>query len=127
MFALNACGDCHGVHAATAQAFGIQEATLGVLLADVAAAPVDERMKPLLALAGKLTVTPAKVTPADAQAVLTAGWPEQALHDAVAVCAPFNMMNRLVEVVGITAGDDYFKLAAGRLAGGAYAGLRELL
>jgi uncharacterized peroxidase-related enzyme len=125
--ARNACGYCHGVHAATAQAFGVPEATLGALLADVAAAPVDERMKPLLRLAGKLTVTPAKVTPADAQAVLTAAWPEQALHDAVAVCALFNMMNRLVEGLGITAGDDYFKLAAGRLASGGHAGLKELL
>jgi uncharacterized peroxidase-related enzyme len=125
--ALNACGYCQGVHAATAQAFGVPEATLGVLLADVAAAPVDERMKPLLRLAGKLTGTPAKVTPGDAEAVLAAGWPEQALHDAVAVCALFNMMNRLVEGLGITAGDDYFNLAAERLAGGGYAGLKELL
>jgi hypothetical protein len=54
----------------------------------------------------------------DAEAVLAACWPEQALHDAVAVCAPFKTMNRLVEGLGITAGEDYFKLAAEGLAGG---------
>jgi hypothetical protein len=76
---------------------------------------------------GKLTLTPAKITPEDAEAVLAAGWQEQALHDAVAVCALFNMMNRLVDGLGITAGEDYFRMAAGRLAGAGYAGLKDLL
>jgi alkylhydroperoxidase family enzyme len=84
-------------------------------------------MKPLLRYAGKLTLTPAKITPPDAQAVLAAGWDEQALHDAVAVCALFNMMNRLVEGLGITAGEGYFRTAAGRHAGTGYAGLKDLL
>jgi hypothetical protein len=35
-----------------------------------------------------------KITPEDADAMLAAGWAEQALHDAVAVCGLFNMMNR---------------------------------
>src|SRR6266851_2941863 len=75
---LNACRYCHGVHTATAEAFGFPEGTLGALLA--------------------------------------AGWEEQALHDAVAVCGLFNLMNRLVEGLGITAGEDYFRTAAGRLS-----------
>jgi uncharacterized peroxidase-related enzyme len=124
---LNACRYCHGVHAATAQAFGIGAGTLGALLADVGAAPVAERMKPLLRYARKLTLTPAKITPADAEAVLAAGWEEQALHDAVAVCGLFNLMNRLVEGLGIIAGEDYFSVAAGRLAGAGYARLKDLL
>jgi len=124
---LNACRYCHGVHAATAQAFGIGAGTLGALLADVGAAPVAERMKPLLRYARKLTLTPAKITPADAEPVLAAGWEEQALHDAVAVCGLFNLMNRLVEGLGIIAGEDYFSVAAGRLAGAGYAGLKALL
>jgi uncharacterized peroxidase-related enzyme len=124
---LNACGYCHGVHTATAQAFGIGEETLTALLTDVSSAGVPEQMKPLLRYVGKLTRTPAKVTPADAEAVLAAGWEEQALHDAVAVCGLFNMMNRLVDGLGITAGEDYFRVAAGRLAGAGYAGLQDLL
>ncbi len=124
---LNACGYCHGVHQATAQEFGVAEGTLAALLDDVATAPVPERMKPLLRYAGKLTLTPAKVTPGDAEAVLAAGWEEQALHDAVAVCGLFNLMNRLVDGLGITAGADYFAAAASRLAETGYAGLRDLL
>src|SRR6516162_1745596 len=124
---LNACRYCHGVHKATAQAFGIPEGTLAALLDDVGTAPVAEPMKPLLRYAGKLTLTPAKMTPADAQAVLAAGWPEQALHDTVAVCGLFNLMNRLVEGLGITAGEDYFQASARRLAETGYEGLRDLL
>ena len=59
---LNACRYCHGVHAATAQAFGIGEGTLAALLADVTTAPIAERMKPLLLYVGKPTLTPAKIT-----------------------------------------------------------------
>jgi uncharacterized peroxidase-related enzyme len=124
---LNACRYCHGVHTATAQAFGVSEDMLGALLNDVTTAPVDDRLKPVLRYVGKLTLTPAKITPEDAQAVLSAGFPERALHDAVAVCGLFNMMNRLVEGLGITAGESYFLAAASRLADRGYAGLKDLL
>jgi uncharacterized peroxidase-related enzyme len=124
---LNACGYCHGVHTATAEAFGIGEGTLAALLEDVDTAPVAERMKPVLRYARKLTLTPSKMTPGDAEAVLAAGWEEQALHDAVAVCGLFNLMNRLVEGLGITAGEDYFQTSARRLTGQGYAALRDLL
>ncbi len=124
---LNACRYCHGVHAAVAEAFGIREGTLGALLDDIGAAPVTERIKPLLRYAGKLPLAPAKITPGDAEAVLAAGWAEQALHDAVAVCGLFNLMNRLVDGLGITADEDYFQASARRLADNGYAGLQDLL
>jgi len=124
---LNACRYCHGVHTVTAQAFGIPEGALDTLLDDIGTAPVTERMKPLLRYTGKLTLTPAKITPGDAEAVLAAGWEEQALHDAVAVCGLFNLMNRLVEGLGITAGEDYFRASARRLADIGYTGLADLL
>ena len=37
------------------------------------------------------------MTQADADAVFAAGWPEQALHDAIAVTARASFMQRLVE------------------------------
>jgi hypothetical protein len=116
------------VHQATAQAFGVGEGTLAALPADINTAPVPERMKPLLRYGGKLTVSPAKITPAasTAEAVLAVGWEEQALHDAVAVCGLFNLMNRLVEGLGITAGEDRFA-AARRLAAAGYTGLKDLV
>lgn len=120
---LNACDYCHGVHTATAQAFGVKEELVAALLDDVDAAPTDERMKPVLRYVRKLTQTPSRLTAADAEAVLAAGWDEQALHDAASVCGLFNLMNRLVEGLGIHADTGYFRLSAERLATQGYAGL----
>lgn len=52
---LNACGYCHGVHSAVAEAFGVGEGTLTALLDDVDSGPVDERLKPVLRYVSKLT------------------------------------------------------------------------
>jgi hypothetical protein len=49
----------------------------------------------------KLTLTPSRMTRADADAVFAAGWDERALGDAVAICALFNFYNRIVEGHGV--------------------------
>jgi alkylhydroperoxidase family enzyme len=74
-----------------------------------------------------LTLAPSRMTPADAQAVFDAGWDEQALHDAVSVCALFNLMNRLVDGLGLVADDDYAQFSARRLADIGYTGLKNLI
>ena len=124
---LNACDYCYGVHQATAERFGIDEQTLTSMLTDLPTAEVDDRIRPLLSYLGQLTRDPSKVSPADARAVLTAGWDERALHDAVSVCALFNFMNRFVNGLGITADDDYSGTSGTRLADHGYAGLKKLL
>lgn len=125
---LNSCHYCHGVHTATAEAFGIAEGLLSDLLADLDTSAVDDRMRPVLRYVRKLTLTPSGMTAGDADEVFAAGWDEQALHHAVSVCALFNLMNRLVEGLGIDAGERFFPIAAGRLSSEAgYAGLRDLL
>lgn len=98
---LNACQYCYGVHSETAKAFGIDAAVLEQLLVDVDGAPVDGRLKPVLAYARKLTLTPAKMTQADADAVFAAGWSEAELHEAVLTTCIFNFMNRLLEGHGV--------------------------
>lgn len=125
--ALNACEYCCGVHKATAELFGVPETLLAELAADMESAGIEPKWKPLLRYVQKLTRTPARMTQADADAVYAAGWDETALQDAVAVCALFNMMNRLVDGLGIKAGSDYFALSAQRLAQVGYAGLASLL
>lgn len=124
---VNACHYCHGVHEATARRFGLAAGTLERLLADVSTAPVHERIKPVLLYVRKLTTDPSRVTSDDADSVFAAGWDDRALHDAVAVCALFNFMNRLVAGLGIDADSTYFDLAAGRLHATGYAGLQPLL
>jgi uncharacterized peroxidase-related enzyme len=106
---LNACQYCSGGHAAAAEAFGIDEGFLGRLLDDVGASGVDEKLVPVLGYVKKLTLTPARMTQADADAVYAAGWDEKALHDAIAVCCMFNFMNRLVDGHGVEANPEVFK------------------
>lgn len=98
---LNACNFCHGAHVLAAKAYGVDEQLFAELIADPQSSSVDPRLKPILAYVGKLTRTPDRVSPSDAQAVYDAGWDEQALFDAVSVCALFNMMNRIVLGAGI--------------------------
>lgn len=124
---LNACHYCVGVHGATAAAFGVPADLVEKLVANVDSAPVEDRMKPLLRYVAKLTATPSRMAPADAQAVFDAGWSERALHDAVSVCALFSFMNRLVDGLGIDASEGYFQLASTRLSQTGYASLMKLL
>lgn len=123
----NGCGYCHGVHTATAEAFGVPPGLLEALLTDLDNAPVDDGMRVLLAYVGKLTTDPARITEADAEKVFAAGWDERALHDAVLVCALFNFMNRMVNGLGITADQAYYTLSGNRLHDVGYAGLNDLI
>lgn len=102
---LNACDFCYGAHSIIAESFGIEPALLEGLMNGIEDAPVDAELKPLLAYVKKLTQHPSKLTDADAQAVYDAGWSEQALHDAITVCALFNFMNRIVEGHGVVTND----------------------
>jgi uncharacterized peroxidase-related enzyme len=124
---LNGCDYCHGIHTVTAEAFGVPEGLLAAAVADLDSAPVDERLRPVLAYVGKLTRTPSRMTDADAEAVFAAGWDERALHDAVLVCALFNFMNRMVEGIGLRADEKYAGLSGERLKDAGYEGLAQLL
>ncbi len=98
---LNACTYCHGAHRVAAEVFGVDVAVFDALMTDPETSPVEDRLKPILAYVRKLTLTPSRIVEADAEAVYAAGWQEQALFDAVSVCALFNFMNRIVEGSGI--------------------------
>jgi uncharacterized peroxidase-related enzyme len=125
--ALNACQYCYGVHSETAKAFGIEADLLGVLIADPATAPVDAKLKPVLAYAQKLTLSPARMTQTDADAVFAAGWSEEAFHDAVLTVCLFNFMNRLVEGHGVKGSAEVYVLRGKALRDEGYAPLLEAL
>jgi len=102
---LNSCNYCAGSHGEAAKAFGVPEKTIAMLTEDSDAAPVDEKLRPILKFVEKLTRTPARMTSADAEAVFAAGWDEEALFSAILVCCVFNFMNRLVEGCGLAASE----------------------
>ena len=83
---VNACRYCHGAHASVAKLFGVPEVLIRDLVADVQTAPVEEKLRPVFAYLSKLTLTPTRMTQADAEAVYAAGWDERALYDAVLIC-----------------------------------------
>ena len=63
-------------------------------------APIDERLRATLAFIEKLTLRPAELEPADADAVLATGVSRDALVDAIHVAALFNMIVRLADSIG---------------------------
>jgi uncharacterized peroxidase-related enzyme len=124
---LNNCNYCRAVHSQTAVALGISSNLTSKLHFDPHDRDVDARMRPVLAFVRRLTLSPGKITAADVEAIFAAGWNDRALYDATAICALFNLMNRLVNGFGIEASDAYTKMAAQRLAQNGYARLLEFL
>lgn len=117
---LNSCRYCYGVHSLVAEQFGVNQQLLGELLEDIDRAPVDARLRPILRYVRKLTETPSRMTEADAAAVYAAEWDDEALLHAVAVCAYFNNMNRLVEGCGIIGSADVYASGAQQLTAHGY-------
>ncbi|MBT7952894.1 MAG: peroxidase-related enzyme [Gammaproteobacteria bacterium] len=119
---LNACPLCYGVHKIVAESFGISDDLIEKLVEDIDSAKVSDNMKPLLHFVKKLTFEPAKMVQADAEAVFSAGWSEQVLHDAINICCMFNFMNRIVMGHGGEQGDigKHFKQLADGLVDGGY-------
>lgn len=109
---LNSCRFCFGVHSRVAEGFGIDAKVFAILIENADAASVAERLRPVLRYVRKLTEHPTRMTPHDAAAVYDAGWDDTALVHAIAVCAYFNMMNRLVEGAGIVGDAEAYGRAA---------------
>ncbi len=114
--AINDCTYCHTSHKYTAAEFGVDEALWGAILADLDTAPIDDRLRAILAYVRKLTLAPATMTEADVHAVFAAGVSEEALFDAICVCAFNNLMNRVVDATGLVGTDDEHRESGRRLS-----------
>ncbi|QIB64964.1 carboxymuconolactone decarboxylase family protein [Kineobactrum salinum] len=106
---LNACKFCVGAHQAMAEAYGVDPEKLEALLASDKYEMVEPKLRPVLALAKKLTQSPATVYERDIDAVIDAGWSERAAHDAVCCIATINFLNRLTDGHGVKGSSEYFK------------------
>ncbi|CAN5256927.1 carboxymuconolactone decarboxylase family protein [soil metagenome] len=124
---LNHCRYCYAVHTATAERLGVAPGILERVIEDIDVAPIPEQMKPVLSLARKLTHDPGGARQSDADAILAAGWTETAIYHTVAVTALFNLMNRLVEGLGIELDPAYVPVSAERLADRGYLPLIAML
>ena len=118
---LNDCSYCRDVHSQIAIALGIDRSATTHLYSGSAFQQVEQRMQPVLAFARKLSLSPGKMTVADANEVFAAGWDDRALFGVASVCGLFNHINRLVCGLGIDASEADKKAEAQRLAEGGYA------
>ena len=85
------------------------------MLADHETAPVEEPLRATLRFLRKVTLTPGEVAPEDAEAVRTAGAPDEAIADALYVCFYFNLIDRIADSLGFDVPSDA-ELRAGAAA-----------
>jgi alkylhydroperoxidase family enzyme len=83
-------------------------------------APVSPRIAATLGFIEKLTLRPDEITRAAADAARAAGVSEEALVDAIHVCALFSMIVRLADSLGwdVPPFESFFERADAMLAGG---------
>jgi len=98
---VNACHYCYNSHKAVAATYGVDPTLLECLLSDIDSAPCDEAMRPIFRYVKKLTSTPSRIVKSDIDAILHAGWGEDAVVHAALICAFNNFMNRLVDGLGV--------------------------
>jgi uncharacterized peroxidase-related enzyme len=94
----NSCDFCIGAHGAVAAKI-LQRPAVDAAIADFRAAPISEGLKETLAFLETMTLRPMELTVEDAKAVLRSGVSQEALTDAIAVAAIFNIVTRYAETL----------------------------
>jgi uncharacterized peroxidase-related enzyme len=111
----NACDFCVGAHGAVAAKI-LPRPAVDAALADFRAAPISEGLKETLAFLQTMTLRPMQLTVEDARAVLRSGVSRQALTDAIAVAAIFNIVTRYADALDFAMPQpDEFERAANML------------
>ena len=100
---LNGCSYCYTRHSTKLERAGVPKAVMEALLRDIDSAPVEEKLKPVLKLCKTLTLQPSRVTQAEVDAVLAAGWGEKAYYVIVSICAQSNYITRITSAHGLGA------------------------
>ena len=70
------------------------------MLQDYTTAPISEAEKALFKFVTKVNRTSNQITRADVDEARRAGWSDEALYDAISVCALFNFYNRWIDATG---------------------------
>jgi uncharacterized peroxidase-related enzyme len=115
---LNDCDFCawsHGAFAAHQLEDGPE--VVAAVHEDTDSAPVSEKMKALLRIAGKVQVSGLEVTADDVAVARAAGADDMEIHDTVLIAAAFCMFNRYVDGLRVVTPEDP----------GAYAAMAEMI
>lgn len=112
---------CERSHAAVTGELAGDAAIPDQVLADPDSAPVSDAERALFRFAARVTADPSATRQADVDALLAAGWSEEAVFDAISVCALFKFYNTWVSAAGVADMSPAAYAASGRrLAGHGY-------
>ena len=96
---LNNCVFCQRAHEAIAVAFG----------GDVKAFDnPNEKLKPVVDLARKLTMHPAEVRQADIDAMTRVGWSARTVQDVITITSIYSALNRMANGYGVSVKTEYY-------------------
>lgn len=94
----NDCMFCMKSHAAAARClYGDDKTLVDEVLTDMQQAGVNEKLKALLHIAGKVQILGKAVQPSDIEAARALGANDREIHDTVLIAATFCMFNRYVD------------------------------
>jgi len=71
------------------------------VLEDYRTAPVDDRQKALFAFIEKMNQQSNQIRRDDLDRLKAAGWSEEAIYDAITVCALFRFYNAWIDATGV--------------------------
>jgi len=72
-----------------------------MVLDDFRRAPIDDRHKALFAFVEKMNAQSNAIRRDDIECLKGAGWSEEAIYDAVTVCALFRFYNAWIDATGV--------------------------
>jgi alkylhydroperoxidase family enzyme len=75
---------------------------VAAVLEDFRTAPISEKERALFAFIERMNRESFTLLEDDVQTVLDAGWTEEAVYDAITVCALFNFYNKWIDASGVS-------------------------
>jgi len=95
---LNDCSYCSQSHAAIARIYlKADEELIELIKRDYRQAPISDKLKTLLNVAGRVQESGKAVSPADIEQARSTGASDRDIHDTVLIAALFSMFNRYVD------------------------------
>jgi alkylhydroperoxidase family enzyme len=92
------------------------------VLRDVSTSRLDDRHKALFRFLDTVNHASPRITPADLDAIRSAGWTDEEIYYAITVCALFNFYNRWIDATGVhPLSDEAHREGATRSAATGYA------
>jgi uncharacterized peroxidase-related enzyme len=120
---LNDCHFCQTSHGAAAAAHLGSKETVKQVKTEFSSAPISEKLKALLAIAGKVQESGKAVTVEDVERARREGATDLEIHDTVLIAAVFCMCNRYVDGLATWAPEDpdFYRQRAAKVATEGYA------